>query len=168
MSDSLEYSSWDNAIQRCNPNSKYHWKDYTARGITVSDAIKDSFEYFLSIVGKIPDDGKKYSLGRIDNDLGYIEGNIRWETIEQQARNRRRVSTNKSGVTGVCWVHDRQGNPQVAMSQSYTLDGEHISKAFSVSKYGKEEAFRLACEHRAETIAMLNEQGDYYSEKHGL
>jgi hypothetical protein len=53
------------------------------------------------------------------------------------------------------------------MAQWYDLSGKKHSKSFSISKYGYEEAFRLACEARVEAIRLLNEQGAGYTEYHG-
>jgi hypothetical protein len=88
-STSREYSSWGGMIDRCtNPNNP-QYKNYGERGITVHPEWVDSFGAFLAHVGTIPKDGKKYSLDRIDNDQGYIPGNVRWTDQTTQANNRR-------------------------------------------------------------------------------
>ncbi len=57
-----------------------------ARGITVEDPRWLKFEEFLADMGEKP---PNMSLGRIDNDKGYCLANCRWETVQQQARNKR-------------------------------------------------------------------------------
>jgi hypothetical protein len=47
----------------------------------------NDFAAFAQHVG--PDPGNKFDIGRIDNDAGYVPGNIRWETRSQNTRNRR-------------------------------------------------------------------------------
>lgn len=81
-----EFKIWDSMIQRCeNPNSPdYH--RYRGRGIRVCRAWL-TFEGFFADVGIRPNGA--VSLDRIDNDLGYYLGNVRWSTKSQQARNRR-------------------------------------------------------------------------------
>ena len=83
-----EYGSLQGAIRRCyNPNNK-KYKNYGARGITVSERYRgsDGVDNLIQDIGAKP--GPEFSLGRIDNDGNYCPGNLRWETWEQQARNK--------------------------------------------------------------------------------
>lgn len=86
----IEYSALKHAIDRCtNPNHVYYY-NYGGRGITVDPLFTSGtmgFYHFLEEVGLRP--GPEYSLDRIDNDLGYQPGNLRWATREQQQHNRR-------------------------------------------------------------------------------
>ena len=78
------YKSWSNMMERCRPgshNGKYH----SERGITVCERWK-SFVAFFEDMGERPEG---YTLGRINNDLGYSLDNCRWETPKQQMRNTR-------------------------------------------------------------------------------
>jgi len=101
---------------RCtNPNSGVY-RHYGARGITVCERWLDSFENFLADMGTRPASrtpGSRagaYSLGRIDNELGYSPTNCRWETTEQQNNNTRSTA------------RGRPKRPVIIRGETYTLD----------------------------------------------
>jgi hypothetical protein len=74
--------------QRCvNPRNKA-FKNYGARGISVCEKWRDSFQSFLDDVGLRPD--PKLTIDRINNDGNYEPGNVRWATRSQQNLNTRR------------------------------------------------------------------------------
>lgn len=87
LSYSAEYSAWKGIRRRClNPKFRmYRW--YGARGITICDRWRDSFENFIADVGHRP--SSKHSIERIDNDGNYEPGNVKWATKKEQSRNRR-------------------------------------------------------------------------------
>lgn len=91
-----EYVAWRQMKSRC----KYEItsKSYRDRGISVCPEWENSYEEFLAHVGRRP--SPSHSLDRIDNDKGYVPGNVRWALRGEQARNKRtnRLITYK-GVT---------------------------------------------------------------------
>jgi len=74
---------------RChNPNNP-KFLDYGGRGIFVCDEWLYDFPAFYDHIGPKPSDA--HSVDRINNNLGYQPGNVRWATAEEQANNRRQA-----------------------------------------------------------------------------
>lgn len=73
------YGIWKGLRRRCGVicNSKgAHGEDYSKRGVVLWQDWAESFETFRNDVGEPPSD--KHQLDRIDNDAGYVPGNVRW------------------------------------------------------------------------------------------
>jgi len=158
------YSSWDNMRSRCNNTKAINYNNYGGRGIRVCKEWEDSFIAFLEDMGEKPD--KSYTLERVDVNGDYTPENCRWATYEEQARNRRMQSNNKTGVTGVAEIFKTQ---ELIYYRAYWVDleGKERSKSFSIKKYGKEKAFILAIEFRENALKLLNNNGAGYSANHG-
>lgn len=84
-----EYNAWLSMKARCLRGSHPYYPYYGGRGITVCQEWIDSFQVFFEHVGERP--SKDHSLDRIDNDMGYVAGNVRWATKSEQQWNRRNV-----------------------------------------------------------------------------
>jgi hypothetical protein len=83
-----EYAAWARIVQRCtNPKNKA-WEFYGGRGIEICAAWRLNYTAFLDYIGRRP--SPKHSIDRYpNNDGNYEPGNVRWATIDQQARNKR-------------------------------------------------------------------------------
>jgi hypothetical protein len=165
------YTSWRKIKERCfNPNDK-SYKDYGAVGITLCDEWREDFTAFRDHIGQPPKDGKRYSVDRIDNNIGYFPNNVRWATDELQARNKTLTKSNITGIVGVYWDDKKWPNSEnstlYAIARWNELDGRPMKKSFSAKKYGEELAFFMACEYREQQINLLNLQGAGYTEGHG-
>ena len=160
-----EHRAWSGIRQRCYDKKCKNYEYYGARGISMSDKFKDNFEEFLNEIGNYPEDGLKYTVERINNDLGYIENNIVWELFEFQTRNRRKMKNNTSGTTGVRMTVDKRG--KVGYLARWVEDSKSMSKYFSVNVHGLLPAFVMAIEYREAQIKRLNELGYGYSDNHG-
>lgn len=86
ISKTRTYRCWQDMKQRCLNSKSQAYKDYGARGITVCEQWKNSFDIFLLDMGEVPDG---MSLDRKNNELGYSPQNCRWATQKQQNRNHR-------------------------------------------------------------------------------
>lgn len=85
--ESSEHIAWSNMIQRAtNPNNTKDWERYGGRGISIDPAWRQSFIAFYEHVGPKPPDT---SLERMNNSRGYVPGNVKWATKEEQANNTR-------------------------------------------------------------------------------
>ena len=80
------YSAWKNAKSRCYDPGNAKYNTYGARGITMYKPWKENFSKFRDYVGSPP--SEKHTLGRINNDKGYEPGNLEWQTVKQQNRNK--------------------------------------------------------------------------------
>lgn len=87
MRGSKEYSAWMGMKARCHCQKNKDYHRYGARGIRVCATWRRDFEAFLSHIGPCPND--ILQVDRIDNDIGYQPGNVRWATSKKQACNRR-------------------------------------------------------------------------------
>lgn len=84
---SRTYQTWLSMVRRCNDSRDRAFSEYGARGITVCQRWKSSFENFLADMGERP---AGTSIDRYPNSNGnYEPGNCKWSTPSEQAVNRR-------------------------------------------------------------------------------
>lgn len=115
------YNMWFKMIERCsNPKNK-SFRDYGAKGITVSDRWRGSFEFFLKNMGERP--SPSHEIDRINNSLGYFKENCRWVTRTENARNKSTTFLNAGDVREI------KSLLSAGKAQS------EIAKQYSVSKY---------------------------------
>lgn len=83
-----QYSRWRAMFDRCYSPKNKKYPLYGGRGITVCERWRD-FELFLEDIAPLGPCPPKYSIDRINNDLGYELGNVRWASAKTQLQNRR-------------------------------------------------------------------------------
>lgn len=86
-----EYTAWKNMKARCYNEKSASYLRYGGRGIKVCSRWLESFEAFLTDLGKRP---KGTSLDRIDSNDHYRPGNCRWASAKTQANNRKKALHN--------------------------------------------------------------------------
>ncbi len=160
------YTAWMNIKKRCFNKNYKHFETYGAKGITLEERFVKDFAAFLEEVGQPPKNTREWSIDRINPNMGYETGNMRWVTQDVQARNFRKFKTNSSGKTGVLWSINTAGNTR-AMAHWIDLDGKPRTKTFLVRKYGLLPAFKMAVEYRNTAISKLNDLGAGYTVYHG-
>jgi hypothetical protein len=81
------YNVWLDIISRCEKPSHHAYADYGGRGIRICKRWRKDFAAFLADIG--PQPSPKHSLDRKRVNGHYSQGNVRWATRVEQARNKR-------------------------------------------------------------------------------
>jgi len=87
MAGTPEYQAWTKLKLRCYDADNPKYYAYGARGISVCDRWRNSFEDFFADMGPRP--SKIHSINRVDNDGNYEPSNCRWDLPGVQNRNAR-------------------------------------------------------------------------------
>jgi hypothetical protein len=87
MSETRIYEIWRSAIGRCHHPKATGYGYYGAKGISVCQEWRESFEAFHRDMGELYFD--KADLDRIDNEGNYNKENCRWITHHENTKNRR-------------------------------------------------------------------------------
>lgn len=113
---------------------------------------------WMLIHGEIPEN---YEVDHIDgNALNNKIENLRLIPKEFNRRNAAKRVDNKTGYTGITY-HDNGFMAYVKINK------QDKTKYFSILKYGEALALQYAVEWRETQIALLNEHGSGYTDRHG-
>lgn len=164
-------NSWSSIIQRCtNPNCKDYAR-YGAVGITIAEEWRHDLQAFANYLGEKPNDGKKCTVGRIDNTKGYIPGNIRWETEDQQTRNRGLSclnNTGHNGVTSYSMISKSGKTYNYIVAVANIEKRKQISKYFNIDRLGYDEALTRGIAWRQEQLEIAASAGYVFASTHGI
>lgn len=164
LSDLPEYSVWKDIKKRCYNKNNARFKNYALKGITVGEEFINDFPAWLDYVGRRPDDGQRWSIGRIDNNKGYVRGNMEWQLDREQAKAHSLQVNNKTGVCGVTLrVRVIDGKEYAMYRATLNVDNKRHRKEFSIDKYG-DKAFQMAVDYRN---YLMETYGKDFHESHG-
>lgn len=80
------YRIWRGLLHRCLDSKSSSYRFYGARGVTVCERWRDSFEAFYADMGDPPTPA--HTIDRRFNDRPYNKANCRWATMKEQQNNR--------------------------------------------------------------------------------
>lgn len=121
------YDVWAHMKNRIYNENNEAYSKYGGRGLTTDyDAFVDFYddEYGKYLYAKQNYAGERVSLDRINNNLGYVRGNLRWTTPTRQTRNSSMVREFYAiSPTGVIFLT----NNQTQFARNHGLESKHIS-----------------------------------------
>lgn len=135
LSRSPEYNAWSNMIKRCTNPTVSCFRYYGGRGISVCKRWMDSFDDFLSDMGKRPEG---YSLDRIDSNGNYCPENCRWSTKVQQVNNRRNnlwMEHEGKRLTMAQWAREKGMSVGMIRHRVLILGMSHADALTSPNRY---------------------------------
>lgn len=151
MSGTKEHRTWMRIKEKCtNPNHSAYPR-YGAKGVTFD--YQNDFIGFIEEVGRCPEQSGKWSIERLNPNLGYVKGNMKWLETAKQSYNKTKFKNNTSGVTGV--YQDNTG-----WRAEWWRSGVKNRKWF--------KDFQAAVDYRNKMISQLIDEGFPYTEHHGL
>ena len=136
----VEFAALRNAIDRCRRRTHSQWKDYGGRGLAVEPAWLDKltgFKAFLDHIGPKPD--PSYDLDRIDNNLGYVENNVRWISHRDNMRNRRKPVAKYQDLgwgIGSIYIKDSRGQLRRIQCQLVPYGDDLLPIQYAAQKLG--------------------------------
>jgi hypothetical protein len=157
---SKTFQAWMNIKKRCHDASSPDYPQYGARGIHLQENWLQDPALFVEYLGEPP--SKIHSVERLNNALGYVEGNIVWALPTTQSRNKRGWRELPS-----C-VYKRDD----FFLFSKKIFGKMHTRKFYFSDDDTKELSELVClTYREAVFSKINmtlPEGERYSDSHGI
>lgn len=93
LSKHPHYTRWYNMVQRCTHPQHAAYPDYGGRGIEIAPEWREPGPFLAYVDATLGPCPAGHSLDRIDNERGYVPGNLRWSTWPEQRKNQRKRRT---------------------------------------------------------------------------
>lgn len=128
------YKKWQDMVQRCENPNHVSYKNYGGRGISIHPELR-SWKDWISYVETLENYSSELSLDRINNNVGYQKGNLRWTTMNVQIANQRFSGKGFNKYTGVNYsiTHNR-------WIARITFEGKSLMSKIC---YSEEEALKV-------------------------
>lgn len=85
----LLYFTWKNMMTRCYSEKHNSYKNYGGRGIKVCDIWHNFDNFEKDILENLGEKEKGVLFDRIDNNLNYQPGNVKWSSYKESNNNKR-------------------------------------------------------------------------------
>lgn len=144
MSGTPEHLTWKRMVKRCYNKNCPDYPDYGGRGISVHPdwRVKGTgFQAFFDCMGPKPT--PEHSIDRYPNPNGnYEPGNVRWATIDEQARNKRNnvfLTCNGKTQCAEDWAKElgmQQQTMQRRLARGWTAEEAILTPVRKTKKHG--------------------------------
>lgn len=137
------YSNYTSMIQRTTKPKTVQYHEYRERHPNITkwiepEWVEDPWAFYKEIGDK---PSKEYSIDRIDNEKGYVKGNMRWATWLQQANNKSLQARSNSGFVGVRLLEAGTNKRAVPVYQASIT---HDNKSWLIGHYDDIEDAKIA------------------------
>lgn len=126
------FSNYESMLKRVsnpNNNDKDYYSPKRIKGKMIESEWVDDPWAFYHEIGDKP--SPTYSIDRINPDLGYIKGNVRWATKSMQAYNRHKFKNTKNQYKGVRLCPKGQNRRAHDKYEAFgNVDKHHISLGY--------------------------------------
>lgn len=140
----------------CEKIKKYKWTlSIHGDDIRVIASSKELKRIYLHqfIIGR---SNRKNVIDHINrNPLDNRKKNLRLVSCSINATNAKPRQESKTLIRGVYKRKARKGIAHASWICEWSIEGKRFSKSFSITKYGEENAFRLACNLREEKLKEM-------------
>ena len=146
-------------MSRCKYRSCDNYEAYGGRGISVQKEWIDDFWVFVKYMESLDGYTTSKQMDRIDNNGDYCEGNMKWSTPKENARNRSSCTNIDHPVLGLVTVMD--------IAEHYNLSWEcvknRVNMGWDASRLG-EPVYKAKKYHGKTIKEWANESGLSYEQ----